>query len=158
MQILISDWWKANMNTFARLFKVWTDECYLHRVIMNSICGQRFHQGQISTAREEQVNRNLATYTSSLSPDICTATDRRGFKIQPLRGRSHLQWQADRFALGAVTEGGESPLISSRTEIIWSQGKHDGGLPCFPRLGRLPTIEAALLINDTVWHADSHFF
>ncbi len=75
-------------------------QCYLHWVIMDSICRQGLHQSQIPSETEEQVNRNQATYTSSLSTSGCCTTDRVGFKLQSLRSHSHLQWQADRFVSG----------------------------------------------------------
>lgn len=81
---------------------------YLHWVIMDSICGQGLHQGQIPSEKEEQVNRNSATYTSSLSTGGCCTTDIVGFKLQSLRSHSHLQWQADRFVSGPWQREGES--------------------------------------------------
>lgn len=73
---------------------------YLHRVIMDSVCRQGLHQGQIPSQKEKQVSRNSPTYTSSLSTGGCCTIDKVGFKLQSLKNRSHLQWQADRFVSG----------------------------------------------------------
>lgn len=90
---------------------------YLHWVIMDSICRQGLHQGQIPSEEEEQVNGNSATYTSSLSTvggvqqtewDLsyshCEATVICSDKLIDL--------------FQGCDRRRESPLISSRAQII----------------------------------------
>lgn len=126
---------------------------------MDSICRQGLHQGQIPWEKEQHVNRNSATYTSSLSTGGCCTTDRVGFKLQSLRSHSHLQWQADRFVSGLWGR------------VHWSVQGHKSSEPKWPRValsysprkntaedwhphkaGWLPAQRAPPLINDTFWH------
>lgn len=111
--------------------------CYLHWVVMDSICWQGLHQGQIPSDKAEQVNRNSATYTSSLSTGGFCTTDRVGFKLQSLRSHSHLQWQADRFVSGLwQREGGFIDQFKGTNHLsivndpgwLWVTVKHSGGL------------------------------
>lgn len=114
----------------VKLLYVSGRHCYLHWVVMDSICWQRLHQGQIPSEKEEQVNRYSTPNTSSLSPGGGWTTDRVGFKLQSLSGRSHFQWQADRFVARPWQNEGR---------VHWSVQGHKSSEGKWPRVALIYT-------------------